>query len=268
MPVTEGSPWADAIASRRGERIEPLLADGVELTVAGRWVTGRRPVALALADSLGPADPDARVTELGHAGLLAVSPAEAAGRCVLVRARFDDTARVVAVELHEVPGAADRPGVSAGNRLPATVLGAESRTLAAGISVRSFAATRRVTKRWGNETWLHGEGHPFGFKVIRLDAGRRTSLQYHEKKDEVYFVLEGVARLHYRTDEGAIATVPFVGGTVATVAPMAWHRVEAVTDVIMIEASTYDDGSDNIRVEDDYGRGNGYIAAEFGDGAP
>jgi mannose-6-phosphate isomerase-like protein (cupin superfamily) len=101
--------------------------------------------------------------------------------------------------------------------------------------------------------------------VIRLRAGCRTSLQYHERKSEVYFVLDGLARLHYRTDEGEITTAPFVCGTVATVQPLAWHRVEAITDVTLIEASTYDDGTDNVRVEDDYGRPNGYIKAEFGE---
>lgn len=267
--MTDDAAWADAIASRQPELITPLLAADVELTVADRHLTGPGPVAPALVAALGPDGPGTRVTELGDQGLLAVGPAEGSpGPCRLVRAQWDDTRRVSAVAVHEVPGAVDRPGVSAANPLPATVLGAESRELAAGISVRSFAATKRVTKRWGNETWLHGDDHPFGFKVIRLDAGHRTSLQYHEKKHEVYFVLEGVARLHYRTDEGEIATAPFVGGTVATVAPLAWHRVEAVTDVTLIEASTYDDGSDNIRVEDDYGRPNGYIPAEFGEVAP
>lgn len=130
-----------------------------------------------------------------------------------------------------------------------------------GVRLINFADTKKVVKQWGQERWLHETDSPFGFKVIRIGKGRRTSLQFHRHKRETYFILNGVAVLHLR-DGTADVRVPFPAGTVAHVAPGAIHRVEAATDVILVEASTYDDGSDNVRIEDDYGRGDGIVTEE------
>jgi mannose-6-phosphate isomerase len=139
----------------------------------------------------------------------------------------------------------------------------EPETLSPGIRMQRFTDVKRVVKRWGQERWLHEPGAPYGFKVIRIKAGHRTSLQLHERKRESYFILEGEAILHYRTAlDAPTRQVPFGVGALAHVDPGAVHRVEAVTDIILIEASTHDDGSDNVRIEDDYGRGNGRIGVE------
>lgn len=132
-----------------------------------------------------------------------------------------------------------------------------------GIRVQTFPDVKNVVKRWGQERWLHEQDSPFGFKVVRIKAGYRTSLQYHERKRETYFILAGTAVLHFRAAADASSqTIAFPAGSVAHVDPGAVHRVAAVTDVILVEASTYDDGSDNVRVEDDYGRADGRIAEE------
>ncbi|HEX6359932.1 cupin domain-containing protein [Actinophytocola sp.] len=132
-----------------------------------------------------------------------------------------------------------------------------------GIRMLPFREIKNVVKRWGQERWLHELDSPFGFKVVRILAGRRTSLQYHERKRETYFILDGDAVLHYRASiDSPDEEIPFPAGSVAHVDPGAIHRVAAVTDVVLVEASTCDDGSDNVRVEDDYGRVDGRITEE------
>jgi mannose-6-phosphate isomerase len=124
-----------------------------------------------------------------------------------------------------------------------------------GVRMVHFHDLKLVRKRWGRERWLHEEDAPFGFKVIRIEAGHRTSLQYHERKRETYHILEGEAVLVLRADrDGPDMRLDFAAGMIAHVEAGAIHRVEAVSDIVLIEASTFDDGTDNIRIEDDYGR--------------
>lgn len=133
-----------------------------------------------------------------------------------------------------------------------------------GLELVPFGDLKRVVKNWGVEHWLYRDGvSPFGFKVIEINAGQRTSLQYHEVKDEGYFILRGVARLHFAADAASdVHTVRFPAGVLALVQPGTVHRLEALTDVLLVESSTKDDGTDNIRISDDWGRGDGRIESE------
>lgn len=136
-------------------------------------------------------------------------------------------------------------------------------TLAAGVRVVDFVDTKKVVKKWGQERWLFETDAPYGFKVIRIKSGRRTSLQYHEHKRESYFILEGEALMHYRAErDGETLLLPLPAGRLVHVDEGYVHRVEAVTDIVLIEVSTYDDGSDNVRLEDDYARGDGIVLEE------
>ena len=124
-----------------------------------------------------------------------------------------------------------------------------------GVRMVHFQDVKLVRKRWGQERWLHEEDTPFGFKVIRIKAGHRTSLQYHAQKRETYHILEGKAVLVLRADkDGPDIRMDFPAGMIAHVEAGAIHRVEAVSDIVLVEASTFDNGTDNIRIEDDYGR--------------
>ncbi|MEV5981395.1 hypothetical protein [Streptomyces sp. NPDC052114] len=137
------------------------------------------------------------------------------------------------------------------------------RSITAGLRVLDFADTKVVIKPWGRERWLHETGAPYGFKVIRITAGSRTSLQYHREKRESYFILEGEAILHYRAEhDSPTLELPMPSGTLAHVDPGSVHRVEAVTDIVLVEVCTPDDGSDNVRLDDDYRRGDGRVETE------
>jgi len=121
---------------------------------------------------------------------------------------------------------------------------------------------KTVVKQWGEERWLVPEGSAFGFKVITIHAGKRTSLQYHERKEEANLVVAGEGRIYLaESAEAPLTAYPLDPGRIVHIRPGTVHRVEADTDLTLVEVST-PELDDVIRIEDDYGRGNGRIDAE------
>ncbi|HEY3336151.1 MAG TPA: cupin domain-containing protein [Candidatus Limnocylindrales bacterium] len=111
---------------------------------------------------------------------------------------------------------------------------------------------RHVQKPWGSEQiWALTER--YCGKVIRIDAGRRLSLQRHQRKEESLIVLRGTLRLHLEDDRGVVRVVELGPGESAHVDTHRIHRFEAATDVELIEVST-PEIDDVERLEDDYGR--------------
>lgn len=128
--------------------------------------------------------------------------------------------------------------------------------------VRTLAAAKVVRKHWGEERWLVPEHSPFALKVIVIRAGRRTSLQYHERKEEANLVVEGEATLWFAESVGAdLVSRPLRPGSLVHVKPGQVHRIEAVTDTTLVEVST-PELDDVVRLADDRGRGDGRIASE------
>lgn len=131
-----------------------------------------------------------------------------------------------------------------------------------GEPVRHVASAKVVRKPWGAEHWLVPEGSPFGYKFIRITAGNRTSLQVHRQKEEANLLVEGEAILTFAADVDApLQTITLRPGDIAYVRPGMVHRIEAVTDVSLLEVST-PELDDVIRLADDAKRGDGRIAAE------
>lgn len=122
-----------------------------------------------------------------------------------------------------------------------------------------------VSKPWGSETWLaYGEGMPYALKIIFLKKGTKTSLQYHVHKQETNFVYSGRIVLHYQKEKGEqIRTVELGPKSCIQVPPGLIHRVEALEDTVLVEAST-NHLDDVVRVSDDYNRPDGYIPEEHG----
>ena len=113
-------------------------------------------------------------------------------------------------------------------------------------------AQRYVPKPWGSEQiWALTER--YCGKIIRIDAGRRLSLQRHARKEESLIVLSGTLRLHLEDDDGTVRTHDLGPGESAHVDVPRIHRFEALTDVELVEVST-PEIDDVERLEDDYGR--------------
>ena len=110
---------------------------------------------------------------------------------------------------------------------------------------------KKIDKPWGFELiWAQTEDYVA--KLIVIEAGQRLSKQYHEKKTETVYVMEGVL-LNYDKDENETRLMQ---GETLHVEPGQVHRFCAPEDryVKVIEVSTTH-LDDVIRISDDYGRG-------------
>jgi mannose-6-phosphate isomerase len=111
---------------------------------------------------------------------------------------------------------------------------------------------RRVEKPWGGEVIWAWTDRYVG-KILILKAGKRLSLQYHERKDEWIHVLSGRMRLVLEDDAGAVQTRELGAGEGAHVRTGRTHRYEGIEDAEIIEVST-PELEDVVRLSDDFGR--------------
>ena len=117
-----------------------------------------------------------------------------------------------------------------------------------------------VAKPWGKEIWLE-LNDSYCYKRIYINAGYQTSFQYHKKKLETNYIIEGEAVIWLENDQGVIVKTNMAKDDCFTVRPPKKHRVIAITDIILQEVST-PEVDDVIRIEDDSNRSNGKIASE------
>lgn len=119
-----------------------------------------------------------------------------------------------------------------------------------------------VKKPWGEEHWLE-LNQKYCYKRIYINAGTRTSFQYHEQKLETNFIASGEAEIWLEDDAGVIQKTKMGPGEYFTVKPPRKHRVIALTDIILMEVST-PEVDDVIRIQDDAARPDGRIETEHG----
>lgn len=135
-----------------------------------------------------------------------------------------------------------------------------------------MAATNAwVTKSFGTiEPWgttqvwtalhnLHG-------KLINIREGQRTSLKYHDVKDEVFFLLAGKVKVQFansdfiekHTDESRLFEAELSPGDVFVVQSGSVYRFIAIENSAIIEVGNRLQAESH-RIEDDYGRANTII---------
>ena len=118
--------------------------------------------------------------------------------------------------------------------------------------VTTASLPRRVDKPWGEELIWAITDRYVG-KIITIEAGRRLSLQYHERKDEWIHVLTGRLLLTLENDRGEIEDSELGPGEGAHVPTGRRHRYTGIDTVTLVEVST-PELDDVVRVEDDFGR--------------
>lgn len=111
---------------------------------------------------------------------------------------------------------------------------------------------RKVEKPWGHEV-IWAETDLYVGKILFIKAGEALSLQYHEVKDETLYLLEGTMTFYAGPVDGDLEEVTLEEGDNFRVQPFTVHRMVAITDVRMLEAST-NHLDDVVRLEDRYGR--------------
>lgn len=112
---------------------------------------------------------------------------------------------------------------------------------------------RRVDKPWGWELiWAETE-HYVG-KILFVRAGQSLSLQFHNEKDESWYVQSGRAEIELGEPGAAVLNNEIVaGGACFRYEPGTVHRIRALQDTTILEVST-PHLDDVVRLEDAYGR--------------
>ncbi len=117
-----------------------------------------------------------------------------------------------------------------------------------------------VSKPWGKEVWLE-LNDKYCYKRIYINAGTKTSYQYHDKKLETNYIIDGEAEVWLENNEGVVEKIRMKKDDYFTVEPPKKHRVIAISDIILQEVST-PEVDDVIRIDDDTDRGDGRIESE------
>lgn len=111
---------------------------------------------------------------------------------------------------------------------------------------------REVSKPWGSELWFAHTDRYAG-KILRVRAGCRLSVQFHEEKDETSFVLSGRVIVSQGESPDALTDRELGPGDSWRNSPLVVHTLEALDDAEIIEVST-PQLEDVVRLEDRYGR--------------
>lgn len=116
---------------------------------------------------------------------------------------------------------------------------------------------RRTEKPWGYELLLTPEDGAYAAKLIHVKAGKRLSLQVHDKKVETQTLIGGKGYLVLEDSDGTLHNVPLQPGVGYHIKIGQRHRLcaDPDQDVTVFEASTPEIGT-TWRLEDDHHRGH------------
>jgi mannose-6-phosphate isomerase len=112
---------------------------------------------------------------------------------------------------------------------------------------------RKVEKPWGWEL-IWADTELYVGKVLFVKAGESLSLQFHNEKDESWYVESGRAKLELGAVGQTVLNEEVIGaGACFRYRPGTVHRVTALEDTTILEVST-PHLDDVVRLEDAYGR--------------
>lgn len=129
-----------------------------------------------------------------------------------------------------------------------------------------------IHKPWGREVLLYEPnqeeidlGNGYCYKRIYINAGHRTSYQFHREKKETNYIVSGICEVWLENGLGVIEKKVMKQDEFFTVEPGKKHRVIALTDLVLQEVST-SHIHDIVRIEDDTNRKDGKIEGEWKNG--
>lgn len=116
------------------------------------------------------------------------------------------------------------------------------------LDINQADGVTEVDKPWGRELIL-AANELYSGKILIFNKGCRTSLQYHEDKDETFYLYSG--KIMVEIDGKNIS--PSHNESIR-IRPQVVHRITAIESSVVLEVSTPHNGT--VRLEDDYGRQN------------
>jgi mannose-6-phosphate isomerase len=112
---------------------------------------------------------------------------------------------------------------------------------------------KKIEKPWGYEIHWVPENLPYMGKVLHIKKGHRLSLQYHDKKQETWFLIKGRAKVVWDNEKGELIETELEKGKGYTCQVNQRHRLVGITDCDIVEVSTPEIGT-TYRLQDDYNR--------------
>src|SRR5437868_9994250 len=94
----------------------------------------------------------------------------------------------------------------------------------------NFPFLKKVEKPWGYELLFTPDNLPYTGKIIHITAGKRLSLQVHDKKQESYFLSKGKCKLLVDNTQGVLIEIELEPQKGYTIQVGQRHRLQAITD--------------------------------------
>ncbi len=111
----------------------------------------------------------------------------------------------------------------------------------------------KVVKPWGHEEHFALVPNQYCGKALHIKAAHSLSLQFHERKDETISVQSGRVLFEVGKVQTELDSFELLPGESVRLRPGTLHRVTAIEDSVVLEASTTE-LDDVVRLEDRYGR--------------
>jgi mannose-6-phosphate isomerase-like protein (cupin superfamily) len=111
----------------------------------------------------------------------------------------------------------------------------------------------KIEKPWGYEV-IWAKTDKYVGKFLYINPHSRLSLQYHNKKEETIYVMNGELKLIIEYPvEGKIESTK-LPGSIVHIAPGTIHRFGAGVMPVMLQEISTPELDDVVRLEDDYKR--------------
>jgi len=108
-----------------------------------------------------------------------------------------------------------------------------------------------VEKTWGRELWFaNNSEHNYCGKILEINSGQSFSMHAHKLKAESFFCLSGRVRLEIidcLSHNANIHTFELNPGGSFDIEPLLPHKITALEDSKIIEASTFHREDDSYR---------------------
>jgi mannose-6-phosphate isomerase-like protein (cupin superfamily) len=116
-----------------------------------------------------------------------------------------------------------------------------------------FPKQESVGKReWGEEKLVALIPGILSLKILTIKKGKKGGLQYHHKKNECGYIFSGEMLIRFDKGDGILSEKILRTGDSFHFPPKSVHQEEALSDCVVVEAST-PFFNDRVRVEDIYG---------------
>lgn len=105
----------------------------------------------------------------------------------------------------------------------------------------------KIDKPWGHYQLLHEDGHEARVRLVVMQPATRMTLQKHDKRNELWFVLQGQATVYTMDASSDMELVGVFGRHQHVWMPKTqWHQVanESLSELRMIEVQYGEDCRD------------------------